>query len=109
MNDRRVGLWLIGAFGGVGSTACLGLAALSRGLMDGTSMVTALPMFDALDLDRPAQFVVGGHDVRRTSYKQAVAELHERSNVFDAELIAPCLPELERWTANVRPGTLLNA
>jgi myo-inositol-1-phosphate synthase len=81
MNKRRVGLWLIGALGGVGTTAVLGLAALRRGLIDGTSMVTALPVFDGIDLDTPAQLVVGGHDVRRTSYLQAVADLHQRSNV----------------------------
>ena len=54
MSNRRVGLWLIGAFGGVGSTAALGLAALGRGLTDTTSLVTALPLFDGLDLDAPA-------------------------------------------------------
>ena len=68
MSDRRVGLWLIGAFGGVATTAALGLAALSRRLTDETSLVTALPLFDGLDLDEPGQFVVGGHDIRRSSY-----------------------------------------
>jgi myo-inositol-1-phosphate synthase len=102
-------LWLIGACGGVGSTAALGLAALSRGLTDTTSLVTALPLFDRLDLDEPAQFVVGGHEVRRTCFAQTVKELHQRSNVFDEGLIAACLPELDKWSANVRPGTVLNA
>ena len=82
MSERRVGIWLIGAFGGVASTACLGLAALARGLTDTTSLVTALPLFDGIDLDKPGQFVVGGHDIRRTTYQQAVRELHERSDIF---------------------------
>src|SRR5262245_31033927 len=84
---RRVGLWLIGACGGVGTTAALGLAALGRGLVGPTSMVTALPQFAGLGLDEPRTFVVGGHDVRRTNYRQAVRELHERSNVFDPAVI----------------------
>jgi myo-inositol-1-phosphate synthase len=109
MSDRRVGVWFIGAFGGVGSTAALGLAALSRSLIDDTALVTALPMFQALDLDQPGQFVVGGHDIRRTSYRQAIAELHARSNVFDPGVIEACLPDLDQWSANVRPGTVLNA
>ena len=66
MSERRVGLWLIGAFGGVGTTVAMGMAALRRGLMDSTSLVTPLPVFDGIDLDRPDQFVLGGHDVRRT-------------------------------------------
>ena len=108
MNKRRVGLWLIGAFGGVGSTAALGLAALRRGLIDTTSLVTVLPLFDGLDLDEPADFVVGGHEIRRTNYSQAVSELHRRSNIFETSLIEACQPDLNLWSENVRPGTVLN-
>jgi myo-inositol-1-phosphate synthase len=110
MNEQhRIGLWFVGAFGGVASTAALGLAALRRGLADTTSLVTALPFFDGLDLDQPAAFVVGGHDVRRTSYRQAVRELQQRSNVFEPAVTEPCLEQLDEWSANVRPGTVLNA
>src|SRR5919197_4628900 len=109
MTQRRVGLWLIGAFGGVGTTAALGLAALRRGLMDTTSLVTVLPLFDGLGLDEPGQFVVGGHDVRRTSFRQAVGDLRQRSNVFDPAVTEACLPDLDAWAANVRVGTVLNA
>jgi myo-inositol-1-phosphate synthase len=109
MSERRVGLWLIGALGGVGSTAVLGLAALRRKLADSTAMVTALPQFDALGLDEPVQFVVGGHDIRRGTFRQAVDELHQKSSVFEQSWIETCQPDLEQWTANVRPGTVLNA
>jgi myo-inositol-1-phosphate synthase len=100
---------LIGACGGVGSTATLGLAALSRGLTDSTSLVTALPLFHTLDLDEPAAFVVGGHEVRRTSFRQTIRELQQRSNVFEPSLVAACQEQLEEWEANLRPGTVLNA
>jgi myo-inositol-1-phosphate synthase len=109
MSEHRVGIWLIGACGGVGSTAALGLAALGRGLIGSTGMVTALPLFAELDLDAPARFEVGGHDVRRATYRQAVRELRQRSNVFDPEVIDACLPDLDRWTENVRPGTVQSA
>ena len=102
-------MWLIGAFGGVGTTAALGLAALRRKLVDTTSLVTALPLFADLDLDGAGPFVVGGHDVRRSSYREAVAQLHRQANIFDAEVIEACLPDLDAWTANVRPGSVLNA
>src|SRR5262249_12859644 len=100
---------LIGACGGVGTTAVLGLAALRRGLTDHTSMVTALPLFDALQLDRATSFVVGGHDVRRSSFVEAACELHLRSNVFHPALIDGCRSDLEAWAANIRPGTIHNA
>jgi myo-inositol-1-phosphate synthase len=108
MNERRVGLWLIGACGGVGSTATLGLAALRRGVSDSTSLVTALPLFEKLHLDEPAQFVVGGHEIRQAGFRQTVRELQNRSNVFEPALADACQEDLERWEANIRPGTLLN-
>ena len=107
MSTRRVGLWLIGACGGVGTTAALGLAALARGLTDGTSLVTALPQFQPLHLDTAAQFVVGGHEIRRAGFRQTVAELQKRSNVFEPALADACREDLARWEANIRPGTLL--
>jgi len=109
MSERRVGLWLIGAFGGVATTAALGLAALRRGLIDTTSMVTALPQFEGLDLDRPADFVLGGYEIRRSSFRQAVQEMQQRSNVFEQAIVEPCLPDLDAWAENVRPGTVVNA
>ena len=109
MSTRRVGLWLIGAYGGVAGTVALGLAALRRGLAGTTSLTTALPMFVKLDLDEPATFVVGGHDIRQGSFRQAALEMHQGSNVFDRSLLDACTPDLDEWTANVRPGTVLNA
>src|SRR5438445_12361294 len=109
MSNRRVGLWLIGACGGVGSTVALGLESLRRGLIGPTGLTTALPAFAGLDLDGFDGFVVGGHDVRRGSFRQGVREMHERARVFDAGLIESCLPTLDEWTQNVRPGTVLNA
>jgi len=109
MSKRRVGIWLIGACGGVGTTAVLGLSALARRLIDDTSMVTALPMFEGLNLDAADQFVIGGHDVRRSNFVEAARELHQRSNVFERDLIDECKPDLEAWAGNIRPGTIHNA
>ncbi|HET6575767.1 MAG TPA: inositol-3-phosphate synthase [Fimbriiglobus sp.] len=106
MSERRVGLWLIGAFGGVGSTTALGLAALARGLAAPTGLVTALPRFAAVPLDPPGAFVVGGHDIRQTSLSRGVAELHARSGVFDDRLLTECGPQLDDWSRNVRPGVV---
>src|SRR5262249_18701751 len=90
MQTRRCGLWLIGACGGVGSTVALGLAALARGLTDTTSLVTALPLFSAVDLDAPDQFVVGGHEIRTAGFRRTIRELHQRSGVFDEAVLAGC-------------------
>jgi myo-inositol-1-phosphate synthase len=106
MVQRRIGLWFIGACGGVASTTALGLAALARGLTSTTGVVTALPQFAGLDLDEPATFVIGGHDIRQATLLSAVRELHARSNVFDERTIAACANELETWSGNIRPGVV---
>jgi myo-inositol-1-phosphate synthase len=107
MIRRRVGLWLFGAFGGVGSTAALGLAALARGRTDTTGLTTALPIFDGVDLDPFDTFVVGGHDIRQSTFTDSLGQLHERANVFDVATLEACAPELRAWSTNVRPGSVL--
>jgi myo-inositol-1-phosphate synthase len=109
MSERRIGIWFVGALGGVGSTAALGISALARGLTDSTSLVTATPLFQGVPLADFQEFVLGGHDIRRSSHGEAVRALHERSGVFEAQVIEACLPDLDRWTANIRPGTVLGA
>jgi myo-inositol-1-phosphate synthase len=109
MPARKTGLWLIGAFGGVGTTVALGLAALRRGLTTETGLVTGLEMLRGLDLDSPADFIIGGHDIRRTDFVQGVREFQQRSNVFEPALVEPCVAQLQEWAQNVRPGTVLNS
>jgi len=106
MSERRVGLWLIGAYGGVGGTTALGLAALARGLTPPTGLVTTLPRYAAHAFDDPLAFVVGGHDIRQSSLTRSVAELHARSNVFEERLLTACAPQLDSWSKNVRPGVV---
>jgi myo-inositol-1-phosphate synthase len=104
--QRRVGLWFIGACGGVASTTALGLSALARGLTSTTGLVTALPQFAKLDLDQAENFVLGGHDIRQATLLSAVRELHARSGVFDEHTIAACASDLENWSTNLRPGVV---
>jgi myo-inositol-1-phosphate synthase len=106
MAQRRVGLWLIGACGGVASTTALGLSALARGLTPTTGMVTALPQFAGHDFDEPTAFVLGGHDIRQSDFAAGVGELHARSGVFDVSTIQICLEDLRLWSKNIRPGVV---
>jgi myo-inositol-1-phosphate synthase len=107
MTERRVGIWLIGAFGGVGTTTSVGLAALARGQATSVGMVTALPALESLDLDSPSAFVVGGHDIRTGSFSATAAELHRRAGMFNAHQLLDCDERLQEWTANIRPGVMI--
>jgi myo-inositol-1-phosphate synthase len=109
MRRHRVGLWLVGAFGGVGTTIALGLTAMARGLADRTGLVTELPLFNGLPLPEPGDFVIGGHDIRETSFGESAEEFRRNSGVFDAGWITACAAELAAATARVRPGTHFGA
>ena len=53
MTRQRVGLWLVGAFGGVGTTITLGLTAMARGLADRTGLVSELHFLQACHCPSP--------------------------------------------------------
>jgi myo-inositol-1-phosphate synthase len=105
MGRHRVGLWLVGAFGGVGTTITVGLSAMARGLADRTGLVTELPIFQGLTLPEPGDFVVGGHDIRQTTFEESAEEFRRNSGVFPPEWIVSCRDDLRAATARVRPGT----
>jgi myo-inositol-1-phosphate synthase len=109
MNNRKVGIWLIGAWGSVSGTVALGLSALEKGLTGTSGLVTALPELAKLDLDSPGAFTLGGHDIRRGSFLNSIRELHDRSSLFSEAMIDHCTGDLATWSANVRPGTILHS
>jgi myo-inositol-1-phosphate synthase len=108
MSNQRLGIWFIGARGGIATTAMTGLFALQKGLTRDTGLVSELSPFAHLDLPMWDQFVVGGHEIRAVSLVAEVERLHRESRVLDAELLAACREDLERTEQNIRPGTLWN-
>lgn len=103
---NRVGLWMIGAHGSVGSSVALGLAALRKGLIPPTGLVTALPPFQGAGLVAPEHLVLGGHEIRKGKWIDEIRELHEQAGLFDHDLIRRCKPFLRSTDLNIRPGTL---
>ncbi len=108
MADERIGIWLIGAWGGVSTTVAVGLAGLQAGISDETGLVSALPSFEKLQLAKWSQFTIGGHEIRETSFQAEARVLNEQSGVFDQKLLSEIAPTLEAFDQNVRPGTLIN-
>jgi myo-inositol-1-phosphate synthase len=108
MADQRIGIWLIGAKGGVATTAITGLIALRKQLVGTAGLVSETPRFAPLKLARWDQFVVGGHDIRPNKLFDEAMRMHTQSRAIDAALIQQCRDELEQIEANIRPGTLHN-
>ena len=108
MPRARIGLWLIGAKGGVATTALTGLIALKKGLIGNAGLVTTLPRFESLDLIDWKDLVVGGHDIRPGRLFDEAMRMHTESRAIDADIIRQCKSELDKIEKNIRPGTIYN-
>jgi myo-inositol-1-phosphate synthase len=108
MARKRIGLWLVGAKGGVATTVAVGLLALRKGLAQSDGLVSALPQFAGLDLAPWIDFVLGGHEIRDTTFHESALQLVRNNHALDGELVARLKPELDKLDKHVRPGTLLN-
>ncbi|MCI0492665.1 MAG: inositol-3-phosphate synthase [Planctomycetes bacterium] len=106
MPSQRIGIWIIGARGGVASTATLGLLAMRKGLSEPTGLVTALPEFARLDLATWDQFVVGGHEIRESTLFDALDRLRTESRVLEPAVIDACRAELTEIDSRIRRGSL---
>lgn len=106
---KRVGLWMIGACGGVGSTVALGITALGKRLVPTTGLVTDLPAFREARLADPGSIVIGGHEIRAQSLLEAVEASRKKASLFDPDVIKACTPKLRALQRDIRPGTLCGA
>lgn len=103
---RRTGVWIVGARGGVATTAILGSLALKRGLSPAQGMVSELAECQSLSLPPVDGFVFGGHDIRAKSLADGAREIDQDTGTFGAltDQLSDDLAEVE---PNLRPGVLL--
>lgn len=108
MARPKLGLWLIGAKGGVATSVTVGLCALRRGLADATGLVSALPQFAGLDFADWNDFTIGGHEIRETTLFAEAMQLVRGNHALDGDLVAKLKGDLDKLDKNTRPGTLVN-
>ena len=106
--SKRVGLWLVGAHGGVSTTVAVGLAALKLKLVDDCGLVSQLDQFKGLGLIDWSDIVLGGHEIRRTDSLTEAFQLAGVTPAINRELVIKCEGELTAFDKNVRPGVLYN-
>lgn len=107
-SGARVGLWLVGACGGVGTLCVAGARAIARGLRPPTGLLTSTPLFDGLPLVALDDLVFGGHEIRDVDWPRSAAEFQRRAGVLDDALLGLLRDDLEAASANLRPGYLVN-
>jgi len=109
MNGRKIGIWLIGAWGQIGTALAVVLAGLQGRTSATDGLVTEQPEFAGLDLADWSRFVLGGHEIRKTSSTVEARNLFVKSTTVTAERLAELAPAMNDWDRKVRTGTLLNA
>lgn len=102
--EGPLGVWLVGARGAVAAMTVVGAAALARGLVAPTGLVTAHPPFADLDLAPVDQMVFGGHEVRQGDLISAAGDLTRAPAVLDAALAAAVADDLVAADARIRPA-----
>lgn len=105
----RIGVWLIGAKGGVATTMLTGLAALRRGAIEPVGLTTALEPFTRLDLVPFDDLVVGGHDIRAGNLVAEARRMWTESRAIPPELLEEARGFLDEVQSRLRPGTVLAA
>jgi myo-inositol-1-phosphate synthase len=109
MPRQRLGLWIIGAKGGVATTVMTGLVSLARGTIPPTGLVTALDPFTRLDLAGCDEIVVGGHDIRSGRLIDEARRMWVESRAITPELLAAADDALAEIETRLRPGTIVAA
>ncbi|QLG27698.1 inositol-3-phosphate synthase [Halorarum halophilum] len=104
---ERTGVWLVGAYGNVATTAIVGARAIAHDVANTTGMVTARPPCTRLDLPDLRDMVFGGHDVRDTSLLETARRL-SAGGVPTADVVETVADDLAEIDENVRVGTAVN-
>jgi myo-inositol-1-phosphate synthase len=103
---EKVGLWLVGACGGVGTAIAVGIEAIRRGRAEPLGLIGHLPAFAGLKLAPLDRWILGGHEIRKTRFEASAREMWRQSNVFGLELIEACRPWLRQCDREIRDGVL---
>ena len=104
--SERVGLWLIGARGGVATVASIGLLSLQQKRVNESGLVTALPLFAEADLVDWSQIVIGGHEIRDTTLVEQAVNFQQTSRAFAPNLVEEIKEDLAEIDQRVAPGIL---
>jgi myo-inositol-1-phosphate synthase len=108
MNDKKCGVWIIGALGAISATVISGAALLRRGLIEPAGMVTATEIFEGTDLLPVEHFVFGGCDIRVGSLFNTLRQLASETCAISSELVSAVEDDLHETQSEIRYGTCRN-
>ena len=109
MAERKTGLWIIGAWGGVATTAVVGLLNLQKKLVKPIGLTTELPEFSNVDkMPGWDRFVPAGYEIRNCSFGEAADDLINQ-RALETQAVAPVRDDLALLDERILPGFLANS
>lgn len=108
LEQRKVGVWLIGARGSISATVMIGAFTLSKGLIPATGMVTESAPFADLGLLPVNNITFGGCDIRQESMITSAQRAMGEGIALEREKFEAILPDLTRVDDNISLGTTRN-
>ena len=109
MAERKTGLWIIGAWGGVATTAVVGLLNLQKKLVKPIGLTTELPEFSNVDkMPGWDRFVPAGYEIRNCSFGEAADDLINQ-RALETQAVAPVRDDLAALDQRILPGFLANS
>ena len=107
--SRKIGMWLVGAHGGVSTTVAIGLMALKKQLTGNCGLVSTLPQFSSLDFVDWQNVAIGGHEIRKSDCGEEARALSQgMSPIIDPKIVEACTDNLQEYSDAIRPGILWN-
>lgn len=104
MATKKVGVWLVGALGQVGTCLMLGCEALVRGWYPPLGLVTELQEFEALHLLPLQNLVFGGYEVRSVTLEASAQEIYEKSGSLSYELCHKLRDWMQEQNTRIQRG-----
>ena len=99
----KLGVWVIGAAGNVGTGAVAGCAALSRGALPPVGVLTETSPFNTLPLCSLEDVAWGGHEVRGRSVDDTLAGLVAES-ALPTTIVETVAEDVARYQRSIQPA-----
>jgi myo-inositol-1-phosphate synthase len=107
--ERKLGVWIVGACGGVATCAVAGAEAIRVGAVGTSGLVSELSDFKSLNLASFDRIVFGGHEIRPVDWVKAAEEFGRDNGVLTPAILEAVRPALAEHSKNLRPGITLNS
>ena len=105
---EKIGVWVIGIYGSVGTAVTIGTNAIIRGLCPPHGVNTETEPFNKLNLVGLDNLVFGGHDIRENSLYETALQYYRENGVPGYEILDKVKEDLDKITSRVKTGTTLN-